>query len=202
MITTNDAELAEKSKLLRGHGSKPKYYHKIVGGNFRLDAIQAAVLRVKLKYLDSWTEARQRNADTYRELFAAAGLSIEPGTIGCLQENCKSHQGNCSLTKGFVLPQTLSDRRHIYNQFVIRTNRRDELIAHLKNQKIGNEIYYPVPMHQQECFADFGYSLEPFEVSECAALRTVALPIYPELSTQQIAAVADVINGFARGQLT
>ena len=198
MVTTNDPELAEKSKLLRGHGSKPKYYHKIVGGNFRLDAIQAAVLRVKLKYLDSWTEARQRNADTYRELFAEAGLSCDPETISCLQNNCGVYQVNCSLHKEIVLPQALSERRHIYNQFVIRTNRRDELSTHLKKHKIGNEIYYPVPLHQQDCFAAFGHKIGDFVVSECAANTTLAIPIYPELGVSLIKKIINTLISYVK----
>jgi dTDP-4-amino-4,6-dideoxygalactose transaminase len=197
MVTANDPELAEKTKLLRGHGAKPKYYHKLVGGNFRLDALQAAVVRVKFRYLDQWTEARQHNADLYRQLFAEAGLSCDPAMVNCLQRNCESCQTNCSLATSIVLPQTLPDRRHIYNQFVIRTPRRDELIQHLKNYKVGNEIYYPVPMHEQDCFAELGYKVGDFPASECAARKTVALPIYPELRTDLLSKVVRVINDFS-----
>lgn len=197
MVTANDPELAEKTKLLRGHGAKPKYYHKLVGGNFRLDALQAAVVRVKFKYLDQWTEARQRNADIYRQLFNEAGLSCNPATVSCLQDNCQTHHRECSLMQGIVLPQTLSDRRHIYNQFVIRLNHRDELIQHLKSHKVGNEIYYPVPMHEQNCFAELGYKVGDFPSSECAARKTVAIPIYPELTASQLKVVTSVIAEFA-----
>ena len=186
MITTNDQSLADKIKLLRNHGYRPKYYNAVVGGNFRLDAIQAAVLRVKLKYLDSWTAGRQNNADTYRKFFAASGLPIELR----LGDSNKS---------GVVLPAELPDRRHIYNQFVIRNRRRNELVAHLKAQKIGTEIYYPVPMHLQECFADLGLKAGDFPESELAANETAALPIYPELTEDQISTVVSAIKGFLVG---
>lgn len=170
MVTANDEALAERVRLLRGHGAFPKYYHKFVGGNFRLDALQAAVLRVKLKHLDSWSAGRQRNAAVYRELFAQAGLS----QVG--------------------LPVEAPHRRHIYNQFVIRVPHRDELIAHLKKNNIGNEIYYPVPLHLQECFASLGHQRGDFPASERAANETIALPIYPELSDADKARIVEVIS--------
>jgi dTDP-4-amino-4,6-dideoxygalactose transaminase len=172
MLTTNDAELAHKLLLLRNHGAEPKYYHKFVGGNFRLDALQAAVLRIKLRSLDEWTAGRQRNADTYRRLFAEAA----PDRV--------------------LLPEALPNRRHIYNQFVIQVDRRDELIAHLKQQQIGAEIYYPVPLHLQECFAGLGYSRGDFPASEAAADRSLALPIYPELTQAMQERVVAVISDF------
>jgi dTDP-4-amino-4,6-dideoxygalactose transaminase len=172
MVTSNDPKLADQLKLLRNHGYRPKYYNKVVGGNFRLDAIQAAVLRVKLKYLDQWTAARQRNAQLYRELFDKAKVS------------------------DVVLPAELPDVRHIYNQFVIRNNRRDALMSFLKERKIGTEIYYPVPMHLQECFSYLGHRKGDFPESERAAEETLALPIYPELSEEMIATVVDTIAEF------
>lgn len=192
MVTTNDPVLAERLKLLRAHGAKPKYFHKIVGGNFRLDALQAAVLRVKLPYLDGWTTGRQRNAALYRQLFAEAGLVADSMSTSCLATGCSD---TCSLSAhaGVVLPTELPGGRHIYNQFVIRTSRRDELMAHLKASGIGHEIYYPVPLHLQECFADLGYHNGRFAASECAAKQTLALPIYPELSADQIAGVVAAI---------
>jgi dTDP-4-amino-4,6-dideoxygalactose transaminase len=183
MITTNDRALADRVRLLRNHGYRPKYYNKLVGGNFRLDAIQAAVLRVKLKYLDGWTEKRQKNAATYRDLFAAAGLNNQTQSAGTTFE-------------GIVLPTEAKDVRHIYNQFVIRSDRRDELLAHLKQNQIGTEIYYPVPLHLQECFADLGYKAGDFPESESAARQTLALPIYPELTKEMMAMVVDAIVAF------
>lgn len=169
MITTNDPVLAHKARLLRNHGMEPKYYHKLVGGNFRLDALQAAILRVKLKYLDGWTAGRQRNAARYRALFTEAGLT------------------------DIVLPAEDPERRHIYNQFIIRTTRRAEAMAVLKERKIGHEIYYPVPLHLQECFAYLGYKPGDLPVSEAAAQETLALPIYPELTEEMQAAVVAAI---------
>jgi dTDP-4-amino-4,6-dideoxygalactose transaminase len=174
MITTNDADLAERLRMLRNHGYKPKYYNKIVGGNFRLDAIQAAVLRVKLPYLDSWTEARRRNAARYRRLFPEANMV------------------------GVVFPAESRDCKHIYNQFVIRSARRDELLANLKARKIGAEIYYPVPLHLQECFANLGGKEGDFPASECAAKETLALPIYPELTEEMMQTVVGTISDFYR----
>ncbi len=195
MITTNNAELAKRVKLLRNHGYSPKYYNKVVGGNFRLDAIQAGILRVKLKYLDQWTEARQRNAATYRRLFEEAELSINPSTIAGL--NGAPGDGNqLSEMSGVVLPRENQNGRHIYNQFVIRSGRRDELMKHLKARRIGTEIYYPVPMHEQECFADLDYGTGDFPLSESAAAETLALPIYPELTAEMIATVVNAIADF------
>ncbi len=168
MVTTNDPALAERMRLLRSHGAKPKYHHKIVGANFRLDAIQAAVLRVKLRYLDSWTEGRRRNADLYRRLFAEQDAERQ-----------------------IVLPVELPDRRHIYNQFLIRVQRRDEVLAALKARGIGSEIYYPIPLHLQECFA--GLSTRALPESELAANETMALPIYPELTEEMLKTVVTTL---------
>jgi dTDP-4-amino-4,6-dideoxygalactose transaminase len=176
MVVTNDPALAETLTLLRGHGAKPKYYHKVVGGNFRLDALQAAVLRVKLPHLDGWTAGRQRNAATYRRLFAEAGLDQVLG-----------------------MPLEIANGRHIYNQFVIRCPRRNELMTHLKQRGIGHEIYYPVPMHLQECFADLGYRQGDFPHSEAAANETLAIPIYPELTEAMQEAVVRAIAEFYQG---
>jgi dTDP-4-amino-4,6-dideoxygalactose transaminase len=202
MVTTNDPQLAEKIKLLRNHGYRPKYYNKVVGGNFRLDAIQAAILRVKLNYLDDWTDGRQRNAQRYRDLFAQAGLAVEANSLACLKDNCriiKYNEGkNCHLNQaeGVVLPTESLNSRHIYNQFVIRSAQRDKLMAHLKERSIGTEIYYPVPMHLQECFAYLGLRVGDFPASECAANETLALPIYPELTEEMIVTVVEAIADF------
>ncbi|MDY6823302.1 MAG: DegT/DnrJ/EryC1/StrS family aminotransferase [Thermodesulfobacteriota bacterium] len=176
MVTTNTAENDEKLRILRVHGSHPKYYHSLIGGNFRLDALQAAVVSVKLKYLDTWTEKRRRNADRYRALFESAGI----------------------LDK-VRLPADIQDR-HIYNQFVIAVaEKRDELRAFLQEHKVGTEIYYPVPLHMQHCFAHLGFREGDFPVSEHAAGHTLALPIYPELTDDQLAFVVDRIAAFFNG---
>ncbi len=172
MLVTNDERLAARAKSLRNHGSNVRYYHQELGGNFRLDAIQAAALRVKLKHLDEWTAARQRNAALYRQL--------------------------CSVTNGassISFPVEQPNRRHIYNQFVVRTANRDALIKELKSREIGSEIYYPLPLHLQECFADLGYKAGDFPESESAALEVLALPIFPELTAAQIHEVAAVLTG-------
>jgi dTDP-4-amino-4,6-dideoxygalactose transaminase len=205
MVTANDPKLADMVKLLRNHGYRPKYYNKVVGGNFRLDAIQAAVLRVKLKYLDNWTEARQRNAARYRDLFNETELSINPNSLSSKISEGSSVQPDaseaCSLAEasGVVLPTEAPERRHIYNQFVIRSGRRDQLIAYLKERRIGTEIYYPVPMHLQECFAELGHWTGEFPASECAANETLALPIYPELTDEMMSTVVGAIADFYAG---
>jgi len=179
MIVTNDAQRAEKLKVLRAHGSKPKYHHKVVGGNFRLDALQAAIVSAKLPHLDEWTAGRQRNAKLYDGLFAEAGLV-----------------GTARGTSSIVLPKVVMNR-HIFNQYVIRSSQRDQLQAYLQRQGIGTEVYYPVLMHLQECFADLGYRTGAFPKSEGAAKETLALPIYPELSEGQLRYVVDCIRDFA-----
>ncbi len=183
MVVTNDAELASRCDLLRRHGSHPKYYHQIIGGNFRLDAIQATVLRVKLKYLDGWTQARQQNANRYRQLFTDAAL---------VRHSADGH----AVDDGILLPAEGTNGRHIYNQFVIRSSRRDELMDYLKQHKIGTEVYYPVPMHLQECFAELNHGRGDFIESEKAAEESLALPIYPELSDAMLTTVVDVIAHF------
>ena len=176
MVTTSDEEMAEKLKILRAHGSKPKYYHHLVGGNFRLDALQAAVLLAKLKYLDGWTNKRRQNAAYYSSLFQQSGL-IEQGFVTPPQavwENISSKNLSNSKLTG-----------HIYNQYVIRARRRDELRAYLKEHGVGSEIYYPLPLHLQPCFAELAYKAGDFPESEKAAAETLALPIYPELEPAQ-----------------
>jgi dTDP-4-amino-4,6-dideoxygalactose transaminase len=172
LVTTNDAALAHEVKLLRNHGAEPKYIHKRIGGNFRLDALQAAVLGVKLPHLARWTEMRRRNAQRYGELFRNAGLD---GAV--------------------ILPVEPEGYTHIFNQYVIRLPRRDHVRAQLASAGIGTEIYYPVPFHLQECFAALGYSAGSFPVAEEAAATSIALPIYSELSAEQQAAVVGVIAG-------
>ncbi|HWF60060.1 MAG TPA: DegT/DnrJ/EryC1/StrS family aminotransferase [Nitrospira sp.] len=182
MAVTNDADLAERMRVLRVHGSKPKYYHKRIGGNFRLDTIQAAVLNVKLNYLDGWTKRRQENATRYETLFKQSGLT-QTGKVKFPEPVYRS-----SGAKHY----------HIYNQFVLRVERRDALMAHLKQKGIGAEIYYPVPFHLQECFLYLGYREGDFPESERAAKETVAIPIYPELTPEQQAEVVEGIAAFYR----
>jgi dTDP-4-amino-4,6-dideoxygalactose transaminase len=175
-VTTNDPEKYEMLKIFRNHGANPKYYHKYIGGNFRLDAIQAVVLSIKLQYLDSWTEARQANADDYRQLFKEAGL------IDKIQ-----------------LPAVSEDTtRHIYNQFciLIPDGKRDDLKQVLLDAGIGVDIYYPVPLHLQECFKSLGYTKNDFPISESVAENIIAIPIFPESDHKQREYVVSIINEF------
>lgn len=174
MVVTDNAQLAERLRRLRVHGSHGKYHHSEVGGNFRLDALQAAVLRVKLRHLPEWTAARRRNAERYRELFADAGLAA---TI--------------------VTPADTPG--HVYNQFVIRAPRRDALRAHLSERGVGTEIYYPIPLHRQDCFLELGYAEGDLPQSEAAARESLALPIYPALSVEQQQCVVSEIAEFYAG---
>jgi dTDP-4-amino-4,6-dideoxygalactose transaminase len=171
MVITNDEELAEILRVLRVHGGKPKYHHRIVGGNFRLDALQAAVLRVKLKYLSAWTAARRRNANRYRQLFEE---------VGALQ--------------WVSLPEDTPG--HIYNQFVGRFRERDFLHTFLRELGIETEVYYPLPLHVQECFQNLGYQKGDFPQAEAAARESLALPIYPELTEDQQWYVVSQIKAF------
>jgi len=173
LCTTNDADLAESMRVLRVHGGKPKYFHSVIGGNFRIDELQAAVLRVKLKYLDGWTEARQRNAAFYDAAFASAGLANKLKT-----------------------PHAAKNGRHIFNQYVVRVQNRDALKDFLAERGIGTEIYYPVPLHLQQCFAYLNHVTGDFPESERAAKETLALPIYPELDQVQLDAVVASIAEF------
>jgi dTDP-4-amino-4,6-dideoxygalactose transaminase len=177
MVVTGDSVLAEAVRVLRVHGGKPKYHHGVIGGNFRLDALQAAVLRTKLKYLSAWTEARRRNAARYRKYFVEAGLVDQ-----------------------ISLP--LDSAGHIYNQFVIRCNKRDELRQFLTTRNIGTEVYYPIPLHLQECFAGLGYKEGDFPEAEAAAREALALPIYPELTDSQQHYIVDRIEAFYRSNLS
>jgi dTDP-4-amino-4,6-dideoxygalactose transaminase len=173
LLTTNDDRLAKRARLLRTHGMEPKYYHHLVGANFRMDAIQAAVLRVKARHLAAWTSARQANAARYRTLFRGAGLET-------------------SVT----LPVERPDCVHIFNQFVIRIPERDALKRHLDDTGIGSEIYYPVPFHLQPCFQYLGYHRGDFPEAEAAAEESLAIPIYGELAPEQQSRVVDAIGGF------
>ncbi|MEX0777893.1 MAG: DegT/DnrJ/EryC1/StrS family aminotransferase [Phycisphaeraceae bacterium] len=169
-IVTQDAALAERMRILRNHGAKPKYYHQFIGGNFRLDTIQAAYLLVKLKHLDSWSQQRRRNAAIYDQLLVEVPQVTRPVIAA----------GNTS----------------IYNQYVIRVPRRESLRQHLTEQGIGCEVYYPLSLHEQACFADLGYAAGAFPQSQRAAAESLALPIYPELTAEQMGYVVETIKGF------
>ncbi len=192
MVVTNDPKRAERLRILRAHGSQPKYYHRIVGGNFRLDALQGAIISAKLPHLDAWTEGRRRNALRYDRLFAESGLIVSD-TRDWKQTRQDGEQ--LIRDRNVVLPTEVTER-HVFNQYVIRVDRRDELKAHLQKNGIGTEVYYPVPMHLQECFKDLGYNRGDFPESEAAAEHTLALPIYPELNDDQAAYVVQTIRGF------
>jgi dTDP-4-amino-4,6-dideoxygalactose transaminase len=173
MVVTNDDELAERLRTLRVHGSRVKYHYEMLGINSRLDELQAAVLRVKLKYLDEWSAARVKNADRYDAMFRAAGLD-----------------------DNVITPYRRENSWHIFNQYVIRAKDRDQLQAFLKSNDIGTEVYYPVSLHQQPCFAEFGSNKESLPESEQAAKEVLALPIYPELTEEQQQAVVEKITEF------
>jgi dTDP-4-amino-4,6-dideoxygalactose transaminase len=175
MCVSNDSGLHERMRILRVHGGEPKYYHAMIGGNFRLDELQAAVLVIKLKHLDDWTSARTANAEHYDELFRIADLGnvVQP-------------------------PMRVSGCRHIFNQYVIRTRKRDDLRAHLAAKGIGTEVYYPVPLHAQRCFAYLEHEPDDFPESQRAADEVLALPIYPELTVEQREYVVREIAGFFR----
>ena len=172
MITTNDSSLAERLTALRVHGRTGKYFHQWIGVNSRLDALQAAALRVKFRHLDKWTEGRQANAERYRQALGSASVPVVP-------------------------PVPLDyQTRHVYNQFVIRCDNRDRLQAYLKEQGIGSEIYYPLPLHLQPCYSDLGYGKGAFPVSEKLAETSLALPVHSELATEDIDSICDAIRSF------
>jgi dTDP-4-amino-4,6-dideoxygalactose transaminase len=170
LLTTGDPELAGRARRLAHHGMEPKYYHHLVGANFRMDELQAAVLRVKAPHLSAWTEARRLNARRYTRLFQEARLADR-----------------------ITLPSEPAERRHIFNQFVIRSSERDGLKRHLDERGIGNEIYYPVPLHLQPCFVDLGYRAGDFPEAERAAAESLAIPIYGELTLEQQRTVVDAV---------
>jgi dTDP-4-amino-4,6-dideoxygalactose transaminase len=177
LLTTGDAAIAKRVRMLRNHGQESKYRSVLIGGNFRMDALQAAVLRVKAPHLDAWTEARRLNAQRYRRMFDEAGLTDRIG-----------------------LPIAAAERRHIYNQFVIRVPQRDALKEHLEAEGIGCEIYYPLAFHEQPCFAPLGYKPGDFPVAEQAARESLAIPIYGELTEVQQQTVVAAIAGFLNGR--
>ncbi|MCW5207292.1 DegT/DnrJ/EryC1/StrS family aminotransferase, partial [Desulfobulbus sp. US2] len=185
IITTCDLDFAEILRCYRNHGAKPKYYHSKIGGNFRLDPLQAAVLSVKLPYLEKWHQQRRKNSEQYRELFAQAGLTREqialPEAVYSTAPGAEQHN------------------IHIYNQFVVRTSRRDALRQYLQEKSIGCEVYYPVCLHQQKCLESYGtYNTLSFPVAEQASRESLALPIYPELRVEQQEYVVETIADFFR----
>lgn len=181
LVTTNDPEMAAHMRRLRNHGSPQRYVHEELGWNSRLDAIQAAILRVKLKYVEGWNDDRRQRAATYDRLFAAAGLSATAGS----GENSGPVQ----------LPQTSEPAHHVFHQYVIRAYRRDELREFLTARKIGTEVYYPIPLHLQPCFVYLGYREGDFPESERAAKEVLALPMFPELTEEEqkwvVSSIAD-----------
>ena len=199
MIVTNDGQRAENLMRLRAHGSKPKYYHKVIGGNFRLDALQAAIVSAKLRHLEDWTAARWQNAERYNNLFAESGLNIADTShytgAGLSPVAAPANTSVANASPDIFLPKVVTDR-HIFNQYVIRVAQRDELRAALQHRGVSTEIYYPVPMHLQDCFFYLGYKTGAFPESESAARETLALPIYPELTDQQVRYVVQCVRDF------
>lgn len=184
MVVSNDPAVADRVMLLRNHGHRPKYYNQAVGGNFRMDALQAAIINAKFKHLENWTTARRRNAALYRKLFIDAELSgVDTSAAPDLP---------------VVLPTDKQFGRHIYHLFQVRVPRRKDLMQYLKLHQVETEIYYPVPLHLQECFESLGYKQGSLPNAEKAAQETLALPIYPELSEEQINHVVQTIRNFYR----
>jgi dTDP-4-amino-4,6-dideoxygalactose transaminase len=178
LLTTNSAELDERTRMLRAHGMRRRYFHDEVGWNSRIDAIQAAVLEVKLRYLPEWNERRRQLAGRYDELFKAAGLAAS------------------STAEGIVLPMIDARAFHVFHQYTIRAPRRDALHEHLTSRKIGSEIYYPLPLHMQESLADLGYKKGDFPVTELAAEEVLSLPMYPELHDDEQQVVVEAVRQF------
>ncbi|GAB5409651.1 MAG: hypothetical protein BalsKO_20160 [Balneolaceae bacterium] len=199
LITVKDPELADKVNVLRLHGARPKYHHKYVGINSRLDAIQAAILSVKLKHLDNWSEKRQAIAKTYNTLFGQAGL-VQQSTPTCFDNcSCEGLDG-CELSDSkIIIPKETTGveamgGRHIYHQYTLRVKNRDFVQNELKKEGIGSSIYYPVPLHIQDCFKELGYKPEYCPVVMCASNQALSLPIYPELKDDQIKKVVDTFS--------
>jgi dTDP-4-amino-4,6-dideoxygalactose transaminase len=192
LVTTNNSILAEKMRYLRVHGMNPKYYHKYIGGNFRIDALQAAVLSVKLPHLDSWSHKRRANAALYSQLFVEKGLALEPG-IQAFDSN------NRVLLPKAVYEESGIRNYHIYNQYVVRVQQRDVLRQFISERGIGNDVYYPVPFHRQECFQSLNQG-DDFPAANAAANESLALPIFPELNHRQIEFVVETIAEFFKKQ--
>ena len=193
LVVTNDDRLAEMLIIMRVHGGKPKYYHKVIGGNFRIDALQAAVLSVKLPHLDGWSQKRRDNAELYSRLFIDKKMSTEEGRTSF-------DDSNHVLIPKAIYKSTGNRNYHIYNQYVIRVEKRDAMREYMTKKEIGTEIYYPVPFHRQECFSNLRNKDSDYPNSNFASEHSIALPIYPELTKEQITYVVDVISDFINGK--
>ena len=192
LVVTNNEKLAHLLQIKRVHGGEPKYHHKVIGGNFRLDALQAAVIRVKLPYLNYWSESRRKNAELYNQLFIEAELAEEAGKTEFDSKNLVLlPRAKYKNLKGLT-------NYHIYNQYIVRVEQRDVLRQFLTDSGISTEIYYPVPFHLQECFSDLHYKKKDFPVAEKSANTSIALPIYPELTKEQIKYIVDKIKEFLK----
>ncbi len=191
LVVTNDEEIAYRLKITRVHGGDPKYYHKVIGGNFRIDAIQAAILRVKLPHLNSWSAKRRVNAALYNSFFVASGLAEGTGKT-------EFNNANKVLLPAAVFEKLQADipNYHIYNQYIIRVEKRDALREYLAKKEIATEIYYPVAFHNQECFKDVPSAKDSYPVSDALSATVIALPIFPELTEEQIKFVVDMIAEF------
>ncbi|MFV1884736.1 MAG: DegT/DnrJ/EryC1/StrS family aminotransferase [Balneola sp.] len=198
LITVKDEGLAEKVDILRLHGARPKYHHKYVGINSRLDSIQAAVLSIKLRYLDQWSNERARIAKLYNHYFEEAGVVADSSSF--CSDNCAAQgEGQCELDRNkIILPKETTGNveeggRHIYHQYTIRSSKRNELVEALNAERIGSSVYYPVPLHVQECFSDLQYKAEDCPISMCTSRQALSLPIYPELTEEQVKKVVHTI---------
>jgi dTDP-4-amino-4,6-dideoxygalactose transaminase len=194
-LLTQDTALFERAKILRLHGMEPKYYHALVGGNFRLDALQAALLAVKLPHFNGYTEGRRSNAALYAERLAQL-----PGVMTARIQDCGcAKPGDADATARLILPVAYPHNGHIWNQYTLRVigaGRRDALRAHLTTRGIGSEIYYPLPLHEQACFAHLGYQPDDFPWAHRLSGEVLSLPIYPEIPVEQIEQVCSVIGEF------
>lgn len=192
LVVTDNEKLAHSLRIKRVHGGEPKYHHKVIGGNFRIDALQAAVIRVKLPYLNHWSKRRRENAELYNQFFIEAELAEEPGKTEFDSKN------NVLLPKAKYKNLKGLTNYHIYNQYIIRVEQRDTLRQFLTDNGIATEIYYPIPFHEQECFADLHNKKDKYPVAEKAASTSIALPIFPELTKEQIKYVVDKIKQFIK----
>ena len=191
LVVTNYEKLYEKLVQMRNHGMNPKYYHKFIGGNFRLDALQAAILNVKIPHLDSWHEARRKNAELYNKYFIESGLCSETGIT-------EFDNNNKVLIPKAIFKNTGNKNYHIYNQYSVQVEKRDEMRQFLSENEIGSEIYYPVPFHRQECFSYLNYQDRAFPIANKLAECSIALPIFPELTEDQIKFVVETFKRFLK----